>query len=185
MTATPITEVLEWHDATLVKPDSDMTVLCWIDDDFFCGYWDDSIPGWIACESGGSVIGVTHWATPGGPHGDHFRDGTKMIEPAERDEGAITQEQINEILIRGDHAFRAFVERFDSKCWARYDLSALHLGWHFGKGAETRAAWRARQEATKIEREACADLCEQAGAAMAWGVSALIRARSNAEVKGD
>lgn len=63
----PAREVIAWHDAATSKPDSDMTVLCWGDEGFFCGYWDDSIPGWIGCESGGSVIGVTHWSNPNGP----------------------------------------------------------------------------------------------------------------------
>ena len=60
-------ETIEWHDANTDKPDSDMTVLCWGSEGFFCGYWDDSLPGWIGCESGGSVLGVTHWANPEGP----------------------------------------------------------------------------------------------------------------------
>lgn len=60
-------ELLQWHDAAITKPDSDMTVLAWTDEGFCCAYWDDSIPGWIACESGGSLLGVTHWAEPQGP----------------------------------------------------------------------------------------------------------------------
>lgn len=67
MPPAPANEVLEWHDAATDKPDSDTTVLCWGSEGFFCGYWDDSIPGWIGCESGGSVIGVTHWSNPEGP----------------------------------------------------------------------------------------------------------------------
>lgn len=63
----PKLEAIEWHCAETGKPDSDMTVLCWGSEGFFCGYWDDSLPGWIGCESGGSVLGVTHWATPEGP----------------------------------------------------------------------------------------------------------------------
>lgn len=72
-------ESLEWHDAATDKPDSDMTVLCWGSDGFFCGYWDDAISGWIACESGGSVLGVILWSSPEGPHQDHFPDATKMM----------------------------------------------------------------------------------------------------------
>ena len=45
----------------------------------------------------------------------------------------ITPEQINEILLEEAPEFRAFVERFDPKSWVRYDLSALRLGWHFGR----------------------------------------------------
>ena len=61
-------ELLEWIDAETTKPDADITVLCWSEEEgFFCGYWDDSIPGWIDCESGGSVHGVTHWSQPEGP----------------------------------------------------------------------------------------------------------------------
>lgn len=63
------TEHLTWHDATTSRPDADTTVLCWStgDQEFFCGYFDDSLPGWIGCESGGSVLCVTHWAEPQGP----------------------------------------------------------------------------------------------------------------------
>lgn len=61
------TETLVWHDAATEKPDSDMTVLCWDSEGFFCGYWDDSIPAWVACESGAQVEGVAHWSTPNGP----------------------------------------------------------------------------------------------------------------------
>ena len=61
-------ELLKWHDAAIEKPDVDMTVLCWDSEGFFCGYWDDSVPGWVACESGGVVDGVTHWSIPEGPH---------------------------------------------------------------------------------------------------------------------
>lgn len=48
-------------------PDADITVLCWHagDEEFWTGYWDGA--GWIGCESGGSVLGVTHWAEPKGP----------------------------------------------------------------------------------------------------------------------
>lgn len=62
----PLAEI-HWIDAKVKKPDSDTTVLCWHGDSYFCGYWDDSIKGWIACESGGSVLGVTHWSDPDGP----------------------------------------------------------------------------------------------------------------------
>lgn len=60
-------EAITWHDANKSKPDADMTVLCWGSEGFFCGYWDDEINGWIGCESGGSVLGVTHWSIPDGP----------------------------------------------------------------------------------------------------------------------
>lgn len=63
-----MTEILEWHNAEIEKPDADMTVLCWDSEGYFCGYWDDSVPGWIACESGGAVAGVTHWSSPEGPN---------------------------------------------------------------------------------------------------------------------
>lgn len=61
-----ITEQITWHPAEN-KPDSDLTVLCWGREGFFCGYWDDGIGCWIGCESGGTVLGVTHWAEPSGP----------------------------------------------------------------------------------------------------------------------
>lgn len=62
-------ELLEWHDAGLIKPDADITVLCWGSEGFFSGWWDDEIGSWIGCESGGSVLGVTHWSEPAGPNG--------------------------------------------------------------------------------------------------------------------
>lgn len=60
-------EVLKWHNAKIERPDTDTTVLCWDDDGFFCGYWDDGLGHWIACESGGRADGVTHWSNPEGP----------------------------------------------------------------------------------------------------------------------
>jgi hypothetical protein len=61
-------ELLTWRRADTDKPDSDITVMCWDGETpFFCGYWDDATKGWIGCESGGSVLGVTHWAEPTGP----------------------------------------------------------------------------------------------------------------------
>ena len=61
------TETITWHDAA-ARPDSDLTVMCWGSDGFFSGYWDDAIGCWIGCESGGTVLGVTHWANPEGPN---------------------------------------------------------------------------------------------------------------------
>jgi hypothetical protein len=67
MSGFSIAELLDWHSAD-DKPDSDITVLCWDGETpFFCGYWDDEMKSWIGCESGGSVLGVTHWAQPEGP----------------------------------------------------------------------------------------------------------------------
>lgn len=62
-----LTETLTWHPVTERLPDADITVLCWHagDQEFWTGYWDGQ--GWIGCESGGSVLGVTHWAEPRGP----------------------------------------------------------------------------------------------------------------------
>lgn len=63
----PTWEVLFWHEAKTSRPDSDLSVVCWAEDGFFDGYWDDGLGQWIACESGGIVLGVTHWAEPHGP----------------------------------------------------------------------------------------------------------------------
>lgn len=65
----------------------------------------------------------------------------------------ITNEDLAPILAQEDPRFRAFVERFDSKCWARYDLSALRISWHF-----------ARQEAERQAIERCATLCDEEAA---------------------
>jgi hypothetical protein len=64
------TEIIEWHNAETTKPDTDITVMCWGREGFFCGYWDDDLNEWIACESGGSVLGVTHWSEPAGPNAE-------------------------------------------------------------------------------------------------------------------
>jgi len=61
-------EIITWNDANTSKPDADITVLCLGNDGFFCGYWDDDLAGWIGCESGGSELGVIHWAEPIGPN---------------------------------------------------------------------------------------------------------------------
>lgn len=71
-------ELLQWHDAAITKPDSDMTVLAWTDEGFCCAYWDDSMPCWIACESGGSLLGVTHWAEPQGPQNVELRGRSRL-----------------------------------------------------------------------------------------------------------
>lgn len=63
----PLFERLLWRDAVTHKPDSDMTVMCWGSEGYFCGYWDAAMGCWIGCESDGSVLGVTHWSDPGGP----------------------------------------------------------------------------------------------------------------------
>lgn len=58
------TETLTWTDAS-IKPDSDISVLCWRDDgEWFSGWWDEA---WFDCATGGVVDGVTHWAEPMGP----------------------------------------------------------------------------------------------------------------------
>lgn len=62
-------ELLDWYDAAKIKPDAELTVLCWHakDGEFWTGYWDGE--QWIGCESGGTVLGVTYWAVPNGPRG--------------------------------------------------------------------------------------------------------------------
>ena len=62
-------ETITWIDAKTTKPDSDQTVLCWGQEGFFCGYWDDAMKSWIGCESGGSIAdsAITHWSDPEGP----------------------------------------------------------------------------------------------------------------------
>lgn len=62
-----VTDPLRWHCAATTQPDTDRTVLCWGSEGFFCGWWEGAMGGWMGCESGGSVVGVTHWADPSGP----------------------------------------------------------------------------------------------------------------------
>lgn len=61
-------EVLGWHSADKRKPDSDMTVLCWMaDGEWFSGWWDAGSGRWLDAASGGTLETVTHWAEPEGP----------------------------------------------------------------------------------------------------------------------
>ena len=59
------TETVTWHPAS-ERPDSDTTVLLWIDE-FACGWWDDADGVWRGCVDGCVLYGVTHWAMPEGP----------------------------------------------------------------------------------------------------------------------
>lgn len=45
----------------------------------------------------------------------------------------ITNADLTPILSADDPEFRALVERFDPKCWAKYDLSAMYVGYHYGR----------------------------------------------------
>lgn len=62
-----LNETTTWHVAATDKPDSDITVLCFDGENFFCGYWADDSGWWIDCSSGGRVDACTHWAEPHGP----------------------------------------------------------------------------------------------------------------------
>lgn len=74
-------ELLTWH-AAATKPAAGITVLCWGTDGFFTGWWDAEIESWIGCESGGSVLGVSHWADPDGPDGpDGLKDAGVAWKP--------------------------------------------------------------------------------------------------------
>lgn len=63
----PLFERLLWRDAETHKPDSEMTVLCWGAQGYFCGFWDDALGLWIGGQSDGTGPVVTHWSDPGGP----------------------------------------------------------------------------------------------------------------------
>lgn len=45
----------------------------------------------------------------------------------------ITNEELTPILAQEDPEFQALTKRFDPKCWARYDLSAARVGYHYGR----------------------------------------------------
>jgi hypothetical protein len=61
-------EVLSWYDASTTKPDSDITVICWLAaGEWFAGWWDDQDQRWHDCSHGGPLNGVTHWSEPVGP----------------------------------------------------------------------------------------------------------------------
>ena len=64
----PLTETIEWIDASVERPSSvDENVLCWGKEGAFMGWYDGPRFGWCGCESGDSVLGVTHWARVKGP----------------------------------------------------------------------------------------------------------------------
>lgn len=60
-------ELLQWHDEAK-KPDSDLTVALWSDQDgLVSGWWDDSRNEWMECSTGAAISGITHWADAKGP----------------------------------------------------------------------------------------------------------------------
>lgn len=59
------TSTIRWHDATQSKPDADITVLLWLDDEWCSGWWDGQ--EWRDAASGGVVRLVTHYADVEGP----------------------------------------------------------------------------------------------------------------------
>lgn len=63
-----MTEHLTWHPASK-KPDTDITVLCWLSDgEWIAGWYESEIDAWRECVSGGLIDGtVTHWSEPQGP----------------------------------------------------------------------------------------------------------------------
>lgn len=48
----------------------------------------------------------------------------------------MTQEELDQILLERDPEFDAFVASMPDKYWAKYDLSACRIGWHFGEGSD-------------------------------------------------
>lgn len=60
-------EVIEWVPAATAKPHTDRTVLCWCENEMFCGWWEKSEATWRACESGHTAE-VDFWADIDGPH---------------------------------------------------------------------------------------------------------------------
>ena len=65
----PVGSALLWTPTVAALPDSDVTVLIWLDsDDWYAGWYDDNKSCWIDASTGGTVDGrVTHFAHPEGP----------------------------------------------------------------------------------------------------------------------
>lgn len=61
------TETITWHSVKKIKPDADITVLCWIerDEEWRSGWYDGE--EWFDTSSGDKLRGVTHWADLVGP----------------------------------------------------------------------------------------------------------------------
>ena len=57
-------ETITWISTEEQKPDSDITVLCWADDEYFCGWWDSE--KWHDTNAM-NPIKVEYWAIPNGP----------------------------------------------------------------------------------------------------------------------
>lgn len=59
--------------------------------------------------------------------------------------------ELDAVLLKPDPAFDAFVASLPDNYWARYDLSAVRLGWHFGRTA----AGREEQPVAKVVCATC------------------------------
>ena len=60
--------VLQWHAVGHRKPDSDITVLCWLArGEWYSGWWEDGRGEWFDAATGGLLEQVTHWGEPEGP----------------------------------------------------------------------------------------------------------------------
>lgn len=60
-------EIVTWNIAAEHKPDDSMTVICWCDDEYFCGWWESERSKWI--DFSGMPVDVTHWCQIDGPMG--------------------------------------------------------------------------------------------------------------------
>jgi hypothetical protein len=59
---------ITWIPVTDRLPGTDGIVLVWFDADVWdAAWWSADVSQWIACESGGRLEGVTHWADVEGP----------------------------------------------------------------------------------------------------------------------
>lgn len=66
----PTVVMLTWKPIGEGLPDSDVTVLVWLETgEWFSAWWDDDdeTRGWYDAATGGRIEGVTHWAEPQGP----------------------------------------------------------------------------------------------------------------------
>lgn len=67
--------------------------------------------------------------------------------------------ELDAALQSEDPEFQAFVESMPDNYWARYDLSAVRVGWHFGRGRQVPEGWVAvprtltDEMATAMERQ--------------------------------
>ena len=62
----PQNEVITWFPCCQYRPDTETTVVCLTNDDYFTGWWDEELNAWFSAD-GERATGVLYWALLEGP----------------------------------------------------------------------------------------------------------------------